>query len=130
RRDCDIPRGTRDWYADLLPTYRMLEKDELPSGADVDWGVICTSVCLDPNVYLLYLQRDLEKAGVRFRQAHLDHILQGFELRRLFDEEGEEEDEVDVVVNCTGLLASQLGGVQDSLVKPLRGQIVLVENEA
>lgn len=35
----------------------------------------------------------------------------------------------DVVVNCTGLLASKLGGVMDNSVYPGRGQIVLVRNE-
>lgn len=34
----------------------------------------------------------------------------------------------DIVVNCTGLLASRLGGVQDETVIPARGQIVLVRN--
>jgi D-amino-acid oxidase len=34
-----------------------------------------------------------------------------------------------VVVNCTGLLASKLGGVMDSNVYPGRGQTVLVRSE-
>lgn len=34
----------------------------------------------------------------------------------------------DVVVNCTGLLASKLGGVEDTSVIPARGQIVVVRN--
>lgn len=33
-------------------------------------------------------------------------------------------------MNCTGLLASRLGGVEDLSVVPARGQIVLVRNEA
>ncbi|KAK4865452.1 hypothetical protein LT330_009240 [Penicillium expansum] len=37
---------------------------------------------------------------------------------------------VDLVVNCTGLMASKLGGVQDTSVVPARGQIVIVRNEA
>jgi D-amino-acid oxidase len=35
----------------------------------------------------------------------------------------------DVVVNCTGLLASKLGGVMDKEVIPARGQIVIVHND-
>jgi D-amino-acid oxidase len=35
----------------------------------------------------------------------------------------------DVTINCTGLLASRLGGVMDSNVYPGRGQIVLVRSE-
>lgn len=37
---------------------------------------------------------------------------------------------VDLVVNCTGLMASKLGGVEDETVVPARGQIVIVRNEA
>ncbi|KAJ5522617.1 hypothetical protein N7527_006732 [Penicillium freii] len=36
---------------------------------------------------------------------------------------------VDLVVNCTGLMASKLGGVQDTSVVPARGQIVIVRND-
>lgn len=38
--------------------------------------------------------------------------------------------QVDLVVNCTGLMASKLGGVEDRSVVPARGQIVVVRNEA
>jgi D-amino-acid oxidase len=34
----------------------------------------------------------------------------------------------DLIVNCTGLLASRLGGVQDSTVVPVRGQTILVSS--
>lgn len=37
---------------------------------------------------------------------------------------------VDLVVNCTGLAASRLGGVEDKTVVPARGQIVVVRNDA
>jgi D-amino-acid oxidase len=37
---------------------------------------------------------------------------------------------VDLIVNCTGLMASKLGGVQDTTMVPARGQIVIVRNEA
>jgi D-amino-acid oxidase len=33
-----------------------------------------------------------------------------------------------VVINCTGLCASKIGGVEDTTVVPARGQIVLVRN--
>ena len=36
----------------------------------------------------------------------------------------------DLIVNCTGLSASTLGGVEDKSVVPARGQTVLVRNEA
>lgn len=36
----------------------------------------------------------------------------------------------DVVVNCSGLMAAKLGGVMDEAVIPIRGQLVIVENES
>lgn len=36
----------------------------------------------------------------------------------------------DLVVNCTGLGALKLGGVEDKHMMPIRGQIVVVRNEA
>ena len=35
----------------------------------------------------------------------------------------------DVVVNCTGLSALKLGGVEDKTVYPGRGQVVVVRND-
>lgn len=34
-----------------------------------------------------------------------------------------------LVVNCTGLSAGKLGGVEDKAVYPARGQIVIVRND-
>ena len=36
----------------------------------------------------------------------------------------------DLVVNCTGMSAGKLGGVMDQHMLPVRGQTVLVRNEA
>lgn len=36
----------------------------------------------------------------------------------------------DLIVNCTGLSAGTLGGVEDKNMVPARGQTVLVRNEA
>jgi len=36
----------------------------------------------------------------------------------------------DIIINCTGLLASKLGGVEDKTVIPIRGQTVLVRNDS
>ena len=35
-----------------------------------------------------------------------------------------------MVINCTGLSAYKLGGVEDKTMFPIRGQTVLVRNEA
>lgn len=35
----------------------------------------------------------------------------------------------DLVINCTGLMARNLGGVEDKTVIPARGQVVVVRND-
>lgn len=57
-----------------------------------------------------------------FKRAVFGHILEVSNLDPSL--------EVDLVVNCTGLMASKLGGVEDQTVVPARGQIVVVRNEA
>jgi D-amino-acid oxidase len=45
------------------------------------------------------------------------------------DEAFEAFDGVSVVVNATGLGAKSLGGVEDQLVTPIRGQTVLIKTD-
>jgi len=63
------------------------------------------------------------KNGVVFRRAVFQHINEAASLDILAGVP-------DVVVNCTGLMASRLGGVEDKSVVPARGQIVIVRNVA
>ena len=63
------------------------------------------------------------KNGVVFKRAVLNHISEAYQAHHT----GEK---ADVVVNCTGLSARKLGGVWDQDMMPVRGQTVLVRNEA
>lgn len=62
--------------------------------------------------------------GVTFKRALFEHVLDASYLN--FHPCGK----VDIIINCTGLMASKLGGVQDRTVVPARGQIVVVRNDA
>lgn len=82
-----------------------------------------TSVCINTAIYLPWLVSQCLKNSVTFRRANFKHILEaskGIQLGGPFD----------LVVNCTGLMASQLGGVEDKSLVPARGQIVVVSNNA
>ena len=63
------------------------------------------------------------QAGVEFRRVDLKHIS---EAARSHSSGRVAE----VIVNCTGLSARTLGGVNDSEMVPARGQTILVNNEA
>jgi D-amino-acid oxidase len=64
------------------------------------------------------------KSGVVFKRAVFKHISEAASTG--FHPCGR----VDLVVNCTGLGAARLGGVEDKSVVPARGQIVVVRNDA
>ncbi|EUC42306.1 hypothetical protein COCMIDRAFT_29064 [Bipolaris oryzae ATCC 44560] len=107
------------WFKDVVPNFRVLPKSELPE--DCDTGTEFSSVCINTAVYLPWILGQCVKAGVIIKRGILSHISEAAS----FHPSGH----ADVIVNCTGLLASKLGGVMDSNVYPGRGQIVLVRNE-
>lgn len=59
--------------------------------------------------------------GVKFRRETLSHIREAFLVTST---------QPKVVVNCTSLQAAKLGGVNDTKLKPILGQMVVVANEA
>ncbi|KFY49164.1 hypothetical protein V495_00683 [Pseudogymnoascus sp. VKM F-4514 (FW-929)] len=109
------------WYKDVVPDYRLLTPLELPAGYDT--GLRHSSVCINAALYLPYLASQCLAHGARISRAELSHIADAASLHH-------SGKPADLVVNCTGLLASKLGGVMDATVVPARGQTVVVRNEA
>lgn len=134
--------GTNPWFKDILPDvnhplsslpqlnfnlnmqtnpqFRILHKEELPPGTDS--GTEFTSVCINTALYLAYLVGQCRLHSVSLYRAILRHITDA----ESFHHTGSP---ADVIINCTGLMASTLGGVNDKSVIPARGQTVLVRNE-
>lgn len=115
------------WYSTLFSDYRKVPATELPPG--VAYGHEFGSVCINTPVYLSWLVGQCRKLGVEFKRASLGHIAEARGLHHHQHRAGlpQENDDV-IVVNATGLMACQLGGVRDSKVQPARGQIVVVRN--
>lgn len=92
-----------------------------------------TSVCINPQVYLPYIQSQCVKAGVTFRRVSILHIADAskYFIRKQNDTLGPhvKTETADVVVNCTGLYSYKLGGVEDKKLYPIRGQVLLVQEE-
>ena len=61
------------------------------------------------------------KNGVVIKRGILNHLAEAATFH-------EPSKTVDVIVNCTGLSSSRLGGVEDKALLPARGQTVLVHN--
>ncbi|KAI9840333.1 MAG: hypothetical protein M1837_001751 [Sclerophora amabilis] len=112
--------SNRPWFKDVVPNFTAIPKEELPSGFDS--GTNFTSVCINTAIYLPWLVGQCLKNGAVVNRAILDHICDAADLHH-------SGQRADVIINCTGLLASRLGGVKDEKVIPARGQIVLVRNE-
>ncbi|KAH8808963.1 FAD dependent oxidoreductase [Xylogone sp. PMI_703] len=112
--------STNPWFKDVVPDFRVLPNSEVPAIADT--ATAFTSVCINTAVYLPYLLGQCRKQGVVFSRAILTHISDAEKLHHTGKK-------ADLIVNCTGLLASKLGGVMDKDVIPVRGQIVLVRND-
>ncbi|KAG9232264.1 hypothetical protein BJ875DRAFT_467290 [Amylocarpus encephaloides] len=108
------------WWKDTVPDFRILSPDELPKG--IDGGTEFTSVCINTTLYLPYLVGQCRKHGVVVKRQIISHVREASGHHHTFNK-------ADVVINCTGLMASKLGGVNDQSVIPARGQIVVVRND-
>ena len=87
-----------------------------------DYGIAFTSVCINTSIYLPYLVSQCLAAGVIFKRAIFSHISEAATAHS-------SGKPADVVINCTGLSAGKLGGVEDKEMVPARGQTVLVRND-
>lgn len=102
----ELPYWARD-----VPGVRQAGADELPPGCTA--GFRATVPLVDMPAHLDHLVRRLAAAGGRLEQRTAASI-------------GEAARHARCVVNCTGLAARDL--VPDPRVRPVRGQIVIVEN--
>ena len=79
-------------------------------------------MCINTAIYLPWLVSRCLESGVIFKRVVFDHISEASDVHH----SGEK---ADVIINCTGLSAGKLGGVEDRNMVPARGQIVLVRNK-
>ncbi|KAH7241470.1 D-amino-acid oxidase [Fusarium tricinctum] len=126
-KDLDEPgqpgRGQFDdnpWFRSILDDYRELETGELPPG--VVSGFEFRSVCINTPLYLGWLVGQCRRAGIVLRRGTIEHVSDARNYSH-------RDNIANIVINCTGLGSSRLGGVEDPQVTPIRGQVVLIRNE-
>ncbi|KAK3174375.1 hypothetical protein OEA41_001619 [Lepraria neglecta] len=108
------------WYQKIVSNFKKVPKNHLPPGYDN--GNTFTSVCINTALYLPWLTSRCLEAGVIFKRAIFNHISEASNAHH-------SGKKADLVLNCTGLSAGKLGGVEDKNMVPARGQTVLVGNE-
>jgi len=116
----ELRRADGPWFKDVLPNYRRLKSEELPS-SEYDNGITFTTVCINTAIYLPWLASQCLKAGVIFKRSVLKHICDAADQHH-------SGTKAHVVVNCVGLAAYTLAGVEDKKMTPGRAQVVLVRN--
>ncbi|KAI4107684.1 MAG: hypothetical protein LQ339_002590 [Xanthoria mediterranea] len=109
------------WYKDVVPNFRQLSREQL--GTQYSNGHAFTSVCINTAIYLPWLASQCLFKGVVFKRANLKHVRDASVIHHTGQK-------ADLVVNCTGLSSLKFGGVEDQNMMPIRGQTVLVRNEA
>ncbi|KAI9223220.1 FAD dependent oxidoreductase [Blastocladiella britannica] len=103
------------WFKKEVPEYGILAPEHLPPAAV--FGFKYTTMSFNSPKYLAWLARVFRRLGGKVVHKKVPHIDDAFHLVR---------DPHTVVVNCTGLGAMTLGGVEDKDVYPTRGQTVIV----
>ena len=106
-REVTRTEPTMPFWAELMPSIRWCEPDELAPGFAGGWHY--TSPVADMPVYLNYLRNRFARAGGTIEIAEVTTL-----------------DVAPVVVNCSGITARYL--VPDPAVYPIRGQVVVAEN--
>jgi D-amino-acid oxidase len=97
------------FWRSCVPSFRRARPEELPSGyAD---GYAYSTLVIDMRSYLPYLEGVFRSLGGKLVHREIKSM-------------AEVLDDVEVVVNCTGLASRSLLG--DNTVYPIRGQIVRV----
>ncbi|EWC47916.1 D-amino-acid oxidase [Drechslerella stenobrocha 248] len=113
--------ATDPWFKNIVHDFQVIDKSKLPKG--MVSGTAFKSVCINTAIYLPYLLGQALLRGVVFKRASVNHVADAADMHS-------SSTKADLVVNCSGLMACKLGGVEDKKVIPARGQIVLVRNEA
>ncbi|KAM8833540.1 D-aspartate oxidase [Synchiropus picturatus] len=107
----EVPEEKTPFFADLLPSFRLMTDRELKQFPGHKFGHAFSTIKCECSTYLLWLENRLKKAGGRVQQRKVNRL--------------EELSGYDIIINCSGLGARTLVG--DTTVYPVRGQVLKLE---
>lgn len=130
---CQISHGLATWFQTYAgqPTrklrkltdnsqFQQLAKEELPKG--ISSGISYTSVCINTPQYLHFLLGRCIAAGVQVKRSIIHDISDA-------RDQHSSGRSASIVINCTGLGAATLKGVQDPDVYSAQGQMAVIRND-
>ncbi len=103
---------TPEWSG-YVRNFRAARPADMPQGRTEAGGYVFETPVIEMPIYLVYLQRRLERAGGLLVQREARSLAEGLAAS-----------ESGLMVNCTGLASRELAG--DDELYPIRGQIVRV----
>jgi D-amino-acid oxidase len=109
------------WFAEKVQGFRLLEKGEYPDIENFIGGWRMDSVTISTTIYLHYLLNKCFQLGATLRRQDVKHVNEAFDHHH-------SKEKADLVINCTGLMARFLGGVEDEKLFPIRGQVLWARN--
>ncbi|GAA5801758.1 hypothetical protein HPULCUR_007210 [Helicostylum pulchrum] len=98
------------WWKNLVPTFQFIDQAELPE--DISFGYYYTTIVINPSVYLPWLMKQFLNMGGKCQKKTIYSI-------------SEVVDDVDLVVNCTGVRSKELFADKDLVAT--RGHNLLVK---
>lgn len=101
------------WFKDIVPDFRYMTEEQLPP--NTIFGFQYQTYTFNSPLYLNWLLRTFLSLGGQTKTRHIKHVDDLFE-----------QNSDSLVINCSGLGARVLGGVNDEAVYPTRGQTVIV----
>ncbi|KAL7933140.1 FAD dependent oxidoreductase [Trichoderma chlorosporum] len=113
--DEHVPHEKIRAFSEYLEDFKEIPRHELPSG--VKFGISFTTLTLNAPKHIEYLFHRLkDQYGVHFARQRFPTIQAAYSSPT-----------TKVVINCTGIAAKTLPGVEDAKCYPTRGQVVLVK---
>ncbi|KAG0326762.1 hypothetical protein BGZ99_009061 [Dissophora globulifera] len=108
--------GRDPWWSKIVEDFKSIPS----TNADFPIAYSYKTPVITPNIYLYFLLNQFKEAGGRVQQRQLAHVTEA----ALWV--GTKSKPVKIIVNCTGFHARYLGGVQDLMCYPTRGQTLVV----
>lgn len=117
-----IPDYEEPWFKDYVENFKFLGND--PKFPNIENLYVFTSYTISTTFYLVYLLSELRKRNIIIQRHTLNSLNEALSFK-LPDKNGKLPD---LIVNCTGLQYNFLSDCYDPKLKPVRGHVLLIEN--